>query len=376
MVPTLQGLDGRIADRRQGAAPTLGRTRAPRLVVQYLYVHEQGDAYLYPSSRARGGPERLACRYLECVLVQAGSLRLRGADCELALVTNLLDRDLTGHIGRLVERIQAMGVELIHSDYGHRPPGDDVYFASSRYVFDAILAATSEHDPERRVWMTDVDCVWVDPSLAFAATPSSPAIGSVVIEYPSDWLIAGLSPNKLADIARWLGAPERPLRCIGGELLTGTARDLRALVRCCRELDEELAERGIALATEEHLLSVAGMLGAVRFEDLSNVASRIWTGPRHGAPAHEDPAALGIWHLPSEKGLGFRRTARELASGRGEQLVGDLEVPWRAMRRFNVGGAGLARRLRDDGWLASQHALDRLEQAAAPLRRLGRRPAG
>jgi hypothetical protein len=333
----------------------------PPLVVQYLYVHEPGESFDYPSSRSHGGSGQLATRYLECVLVQAASLRLREAGCDLALVTNLADRRSLGSRGaRLLEEIESLGVELLFADYLHRPSVEVSTFASSRYVFDAILAAGASGEPHRQLWLVDVDCVWIDAPKVFAAAPPAGGIGAVHIPYPPDWELYGYTPRTLGELAARLGASGASLRWVGGELLGGAAADLRALVSACEQLEQEVAAQGQALATEEQLLSLAGALGRVRFHDLGAVAQRIWTGPRHGAPAVSDPASLGLWHLPSEKGLGFRRAARAILSARSERLARDLGDPAQAMKRFNVQGAGWTRRIRDDGWLAGQRLRDGL----------------
>jgi hypothetical protein len=332
------------------------------LVVQYLYVHSPDEQFSYPSSRSQGGPRQLAARYLECALVQAASLRLREVDCDLALVTNLTDRRAVGFRGgRLLTEIEALGVKVLFADYLHRPDVEVAHFASSRYVFDAIAAAAAEVSDETPLWLVDVDCVWVDAPKLFAARPDSPTIGCIHIGYPPDWVISGLTPHAIGELAVRLGAKDTALDWVGGELLSGTAADLLALVSSCEELERELAVEGRLLDTEEQLLSLAGALGRVQFQDLSALAQRVWTGPRHGAPVPRDSASLGLLHLPSEKGLGFRRAARAIASGRGrERLARDLEVPTRALKRFNVQGARWTRRLRDDGWLAKQRLRDRL----------------
>src|ERR1700686_2818218 len=103
---------------RVGRAPSTTRP----LVVQDLYVHSPEEAYSYPSSRSRGGHRQLAARYLEGVLVQVASLRLRHVDGDLAVVTNLSDRRVVGFRGgRLLSEIEAMGVEVLFADYLHRP---------------------------------------------------------------------------------------------------------------------------------------------------------------------------------------------------------------------------------------------------------------
>jgi hypothetical protein len=329
------------------------------VVVQYLYVHDPSDVFDYPSSRSSGGSVRLAARYLECVLVQAASLRLLSADCDLALVTNCTDRRALGRRGRrLLAMAEALGVEVLVADYRHRPAADMTVFAASRYVFDAIEAAHASGDPHRQLWMVDVDCVWRDPRKAFAAAPASPAIGCIHIPYPPDWELYGFTPQTMHELALQLGAPERPLRWVGGELLTGAAADLSALVKSCEELEQEVAERGRTLTTEEQLLSLAQALGRGTFCDLTDLAARIWTGPRHGAPPVPNPGSLALWHLPSEKGLSIRRAARAVLWGRTEQLATDLRDPERSLRRFNVSSGGWKRTMRDDAWIASQHLAD------------------
>ncbi len=342
-------------------APVAYLPRMRPLVVPYLYVHGPGESFDYPSSRSQGRSEQLAARYLECVLVQAGSLRLRDVDCDVALVTNVADRSAVGRRGaRLLQEIEALGVEIVHADYLHRPSVEIATFAASRYVFDAIAAVAGEGAPQRQIWLVDVDCVWVDPAKVFAAAPASPRIGCIHIPYPPDWELYGFTPHTMGELAHRLGAPDTSLRWVGGELLAGTTVDLRALVSSCEQLERELAARDLALTTEEQLLSLAGALGRVQFHDMSSVAQRIWTGPRHGAPAVSSPGSLGLWHLPSEKGLGFRRAARAIASGHPGRLVRDLDSPERALKRFNVAGAGLPRRIRDDSWLAMQRVRDRV----------------
>lgn len=338
-----------------------GSTDARPLVVQYLYVHSAEEQFNYPSSRSQGGPRQLAARYLECALVQAATLRLRGVDCDLALVTNLTDRRAVGFRGgRLLSEIEALGVKMLFADYLHRPEIEVAHFAASRYVFDAITVAAAEVGKDTPLWLVDVDCVWVDAPKLFAARPPSPAIGCIHIGYPHDWEISGLTPQSVGELAASLGAPAAVPDWVGGELLCGTASDLLALVSSCEQLEGDLLAEGQAFETEEQLLSLAGALGRIRFEDLSGLAQRVWTGPRHGAPAPRDSASLGLLHLPSEKGLGFRRAARAITSGNGDRLAHDLEVPTRTLKRFNVQGAGWMRRLRDDGWLAKQRLQDSL----------------
>lgn len=339
------------------------------LIVQYLYVHERGESFHYPSVRAEHHVARVATRYLECALVQAASLRLQNTICDLALATNL-DASQLGPAGcELVRRIESFGVSIVPTEYEHRASDASGLFAASRYVLDAILSTTASEHASRPVWFMDLDCVWVDAERAFAALPPESEVGCVQIPYQPDWEVVegaeiGATPNGIAAVAAGMGRTETSAPAwIGGELLCGAAGTLRGLVATCEQLDAQLRERGSPLALEEQILTLAGALGRVTFRDLSDVAARIWTGPRHGAPPVADPLSLGIWHLPAEKGLSLRRAARELGRGRVRGLRRDLSRPALAARRFNVTGTGLRRRLRDDGWIAAQRIRSALRSA-------------
>jgi len=353
----------------------MDRSQTP-LVVQYLYVHEHGEAFHYPSVRAESSAAHVAVRYLECALTQAASLRLQDASCEIALATNVSDRGALGRIGaELLDRIEALGVQILLTDYRHRPSEGTEIYVSSRYVLDAILSASAGQPPERRLWMTDLDCVWANPELVLANSPSPQEIGCIYIGYEPDWDTVGFGEHgrtrrAIGELALGMGGSEEMPPWVGGELLSGTPGALRELVAICDELDSKLAEEDKALPTEEQILTLAGALGRTRFRDLSRVVRRMPTGPRNHAARVEDPSSIGLWHLPSEKGLSLRRAAADVRSGRTARLRRDLSNPARAAKRFNVAGTGLLRRIQDDGWLATQRV------RSGPLSALGMRSPG
>ncbi len=335
--------------------------QATPLIVQYLYVHEPGEGFSYPTARSGSSVARVAARYLECALVQAASLSLRDVDCEQVLVTNVSDRDVLGRNGiELLERIESLGVSVISAEYRHRPGDDNEFYVSSRYVLDAILAAAEGQSEDRQLWLTDLDCVWLDAERVFAASPPADEIGCIQIGYPLDWDGVGtgdlaVTRGSIGELARSIDGgsdPEPPW--IGGELLSGTASALRELVASCEDIDARLAERGEALLTEEQVLTLAGALGRVRFRELSGVAGRVNTGPRQSAFPRDDSRLPGLWHLPAEKGLSLRRAAGQVRRGHTERLRRDLADPQRAARRFNVAGVGVMRRILDDSWIARQ----------------------
>jgi hypothetical protein len=335
-------------------------TPSSPLVVQYLYVHGPEEGFYYPTARAASSAAGVAVRYLECALTQAASLLLRDVDCEVVLATNVRGRDALGReAAALLEAMQTIGVRLLATEYHHRPRAGTEIYVSSRYVLDAILSACEDQPEDRQIWLTDLDCVWANPAKVFARAPAPSQIGCIYIEYPPDWDTVGFDVHgrtrrAIGDLAKTMGASEDVPPWVGGELLTGRPRALRELVGACERLDASLAGEDKTLPNEEQILSLAGALGQVRFTDLSDVARRLTTGPRSQAAKVADPLALGLWHLPAEKGLSLRRTARALCAGHADRVRRDLADPRRTARRFNVAGTGPLRRLRDDGWIAWQ----------------------
>lgn len=337
----------------------MGNAPTP-LVVQYLYVHGQQEGFYYPTARAEATTAAVASRYLECSLAQAASLSLREVPCELILATNVTDRAILGSGGsELLERIESLGVKVLATEYRHRPkPGTEIY-VSSRYVLDAILSASESQPEDRRLWLTDLDCVWADPQRVFEAVPPASEVGCIYIDYPPDWDTVGFEAHGrtrrgIGELAREIGGTEEVPPWVGGELLVGTPGTLRKMVEVCEELDRDLAERGRTLPNEEQILSLAGAVGRVGFHDMSSVARRMPTGPRSLAVKIDDPLSIGLWHLPSEKGLSLRRTARQVCKGHAERVRRDLADPKRTARRFNVAGTGPLRRIQDDGWIVTQ----------------------
>src|SRR4051794_4491340 len=334
------------------------------LVVLYLYVHADGERFVYPNARASRSSAKLALRYLECAVTQAATLRLQDAACDIVLASNGIERIDLGEDGRrLTAALRSLDVELIEVPYDHRPPGDDPQYPASRYVFDAIIASCGEQHPARGVWLTDLDCVWVRPEKVFASLPPEPAIGCLFIDYPPDWNTVGSerygTRRELGELAAQnaAGAPASGLPpWVGGELLAGSAASLRELVARAEVADEELVADRVELATEEQLLTVLGAQGRVRFEDLSHLGRRIQTGWRHEAQPVEGAQDLAFWHLPAEKGLSLRRTASEVSRGHLGRVKADMASSERAARRFRVAPPSPPRIVRDGVWIVSQRA--------------------
>jgi hypothetical protein len=330
------------------------------LVVQYLYVHEPEEGFYYPSARASASAAAVAIRYLECALTQAASLRLRDVECELVLATNVSDRSQLGRVGAdLLDRIEALDVRVLQTEYRHRPKAGTEVYVSSRYVLDAILAATEGQPEDRQIWLTDLDCVWANPQQVFASAPDPSEIGCLYIDYPPDWdtvgfEVYGRTRRAIGELAKEMGSAQEVPPWVGGELLSGRPAALRELVSVCEQLDAQLESEGKTLPNEEQIFSLAGALGRTSFVDLYRVARRMATGRRTHASRADDPLSIGLWHLPAEKGLSLRRAASELRRGHTRRLRRDLADPVRTARRFNVAGTGPLRRIQDDGWIVAQ----------------------
>jgi hypothetical protein len=325
---------------------------ADPLVVQYLYVDDQGRVLPpHPSVRTSS-----CVRYLECALTQTASLRLQGARCAVAFATNVAGQLAPGRTaGKLLARIEAFGVEILRPESHHR---SSERAWSLGFLGDAIRAVIRQQPADRVLWFPNLDCIWVRPDRVFATTPPASEIGCLFIPYSADWQVGassavGSTRRAIGEIATSMGASSTLPPWVGADLLSGTTAALQGMLAACDRLNERFAATGQVL-TSEQLLTLAGALGHVRFHDLSGVAARIHTGPRSNSPPPENATALGLWHLPSEKGLSLRRTATEVRRGRTTRLARELSDPVSAAQRFNVGRTRVARQLRDDSWLSIQ----------------------
>lgn len=320
------------------------------LVVLYLLLDEQGRV-CPPHPSVRTGS---CLRYLECALTQVASLRLNDASCDIALVTNASDRRLDSKSSKLFARIETFGVEILPAR-----PAPDPHLG---FLGEALACACRDQPEDRPLWLTNMDCVWVHPERVFAALPASPGIGCLHIPYPVDWHVAGAAGfascrQAVGEIAEMLGGPGDPTPpWVGADLLAGACSDLLECASVCRQMGEQFAGDG-RLVRGEQLLSLAAASGRARLADLSHVAARIHTGRRHDSPPAPEAARLGLWHLPAEKGLSFRRAAGLIVRGRTNGLRRDLRAPGRLAARFNVRPTPLARQIRDDAWLATQRVV-------------------
>jgi hypothetical protein len=332
-------------------------------VVQYFFVHSADEAYSYPTGRNYSDPQKLTALYLECALVQAASLALRDdVACEQVFVWNLADphdESVLGAYGvRLVRAMEALGVQMRHAEFAHRFDSPAAEYMASRYILDAIHEAVRAARDDQVLWFTDLDCVWRSPERVFAAAPKPSEVGCLYIPYPPDWdVMLGTTPTTVGRFGERLGACKVPVPWVGGEILSADPATLRHFVEACERVERAIGQEPGQLPAEEHLFSLVGGLDYVQFKDLSAVCRRIQTGARHTGPRFTDVASLGFWHLPGEKGLAFRRTAKALLRGRHGQLAREFADPELAMRRFNVGRPKMTRRLRDDSWLAVNRLL-------------------
>src|SRR5262249_28103331 len=125
----------------------------------------------------------------ECALVQAASLRLAGAACEVALVTNLDgERGLSRGGRRLLRALGDLGVRRLPLAL-RIEPGTDA--GATRMPPEAIRAAAGARAGARALWVPNLDTVWADPDRALCSPPPPGAVGCVAIPYPPEWTVGG-----------------------------------------------------------------------------------------------------------------------------------------------------------------------------------------
>jgi hypothetical protein len=323
----------------------------------HIYVDERGRPISPHPGVRTSSPER----YLECAVVQAASLRLQDAICDIALVGNFVEDERLGRRARkLLAALRELDVELVRSALRIEPSSG---YGPARPLRDALTLASAGQGAQRRLWFPNADCVWRDPQAALRLHLDADEVGCLVIDYPPDWSVGG--PAQVGNTRRSLGStalrfgPSRGVPAwIGGDVLSGTCEALAKLGEVYDELDARLRSDGL-VATNEQLLTLAGALGRVSFRDLAEIFGRVHTGARH-RDAAAGASGLAVWHLPGEKGLSFRRSANLVLAGRSRRLGAELADEARAARRFNVAATRRSRQLCDYSWLAARGIVAKL----------------
>lgn len=327
-------------------------TSRPRQSLAFAWAFVPSEQVDSPNLKRKGlrrtgrSPANALQQYYVCLAVSCASARRWHPDARLVLFTPS-DRPAW------FERVQSqLAVETVAQPFQHLPPDAEIRrdFVTSTYTLD-VVEWIARHGSNEETWIVlDPDTVIVGPvdGHRFARM-----LGGLWWPLEPANYFNGLSHAKYLALRPTFGLCDgvEPI-AVGGEFLAGSTD---VFGRLSAEVEKvwraNLALRADAeppLKTEEHVLSfVFPKLEADNSQDL---ARRIFTHATYRTVDGTE-ADLRIWHLPGEKGRGFRRV---LTATRNPD-----SWFWRAPRnvfiaeigkRMNVTQRSLVRRMRD--WTA------------------------
>jgi hypothetical protein len=285
-------------------------------ICTWMYAETEADKGTYPQLGMDSTTQGAQAVYWRCTIIFFETIRraLQGDESfRLVLFTNLVRLptvdgvDLNAYFARI-------GVQVVSLQYTWKPAGSRRSWFNQYYVFDifSYLAATLNSDDA--VVLADSDCVFVrDPSRLFdVVRRDGVLLITVDVTVPEDQEINGLSRTGAVDVYERLGS-QRPTASppyFGGECYGMTKRVIEAAMEMARSVkpaNDALAARGERyLSDEAHFFSfVLWRLGFSR-PNGNLLVRRIWTSWKANTTTAED-LDLTLWHLPSEKRIGFQK---------------------------------------------------------------------
>ena len=269
---------------------------APRVAVAFVQGahHDVGNM---PARRRR----RAARSYAESIYVTFASLLRWNNSVDPVLVTD-----------RAWHWPLPAGVRVSVWPFRHQAPLGPS-FSASMFTLDALESLDGRLDGSASpLLMIDPDCVVTDSLNPLFATCEG-KIGAYPLDHEPDDYINGLTRSEAARLAGQLDSSDPTLATHYGGEAYFFERSLLTSVRTSAEaaysLSVDRAKTGkSAFTTEEHILSYS--LRHVPVQDLSPYVKRIWTAASYNTVEQGDTGYI-VWHLPAEKGRGFRRAYKE-----------------------------------------------------------------
>jgi hypothetical protein len=283
-------------------------------ICTWIYAESASEGGIYPQlGRTSTGEAQNV--YWRCVAVFFETARralVDPQDYRLLLFTNLSTLPVIDGMD-IGDFLRKLGVEVITIDYTWKPAGSRRIWLNQYYIFDIFDRLDHMLGEEDAAIVADCDCVFVrDPASLFEIMRRDGVLLIEVEETQSgDDDINGLSRSKAIDVYECLGdiRPQVPPIYFGGEcygMTRNTLTSVTALARVVKPANDKLAKTGHPyLSDEAHFFSyLMWKLGYLQ-PNGNGCIRRIWTSWKYNTTRAQD-LELAVWHLPSEKTLGFR----------------------------------------------------------------------
>lgn len=255
----------------------------------------QADAASTPNTRAKSNEAKLD-DYYQAMLVTLASMKRFNPKVELTVASN---RPLPG---RYQEAYASIDVVTQLVPFTRQPPENiPRTFMASLYYLDVLRHLRSTYNI-----LLDPDVLCVD-RLQFIPGFPSQCPGALTLSYEPDRRVNGLSRRQASKVHSELGLSPGMPDYYGGEIYV-LPRDLLPEIEHYAELAWQYTlnagqSNEPCFYTEEHIMNF--VLAHFSVVNLRSSVRRIWTTHRHRTVTGFE-GELSLWHLPAEKGRGFR----------------------------------------------------------------------
>lgn len=221
----------------------------------------------------------------------------------------------------LADYLANLDVRIVVIPYTWKPAGRIRLWFNQFYLFDILSHLGQTLTDGDAVLIADCDCVFVrDPSSTFELIRRDGFLLITVDEtLTCDEKINGLSRREAEAVYERLSSkrPQTPPNYFGGECYGLTRETLLKLMPLACEAkpknDEFAANGELYLSDEAHLISYLMWRMGFTKSNGNEKVRRIWTTWKNNTTRAED-LTLTLWHLPSEKQVGFDRVFKKLST--------------------------------------------------------------
>ncbi|MGG7652430.1 hypothetical protein [Kocuria rosea] len=278
---------------RRGNRKTMNTHNAWQVTIPFL----QADVVDTPNTRSNSSEGKLD-DYYQAMFVTFASLARFNPDIQLNLASNhslpVRYQDMYSAI-----RVHTQIVPFTRQVLAQEPRA----FAASLYYLDVIRDLRGEQNI-----MLDPDVLCVD-KLQFIEELSSRQLGGIQLNYDPARSVNGLSRAQASHLHTDLGLPPQLPDYYGGEIYVLPSAHLQKVSDYAETAWQYTLEQSEGqnprFYTEEHIMNF--VLAHFPVVNLKQSIQRVWTTHRHRTVSGNE-SNLSLWHLPAEKGRGFRKT--------------------------------------------------------------------
>jgi hypothetical protein len=298
------------------------------VIVTWMYCSPPGENILHTQVGKLSGTRRVQEYYWRCAFLLFESSTRKNQDSRHLLFINQ-DPPATIDGVETAALIRDFNIELVRFPSITKSPAD--YFGSWNtqfIVIDVLEWLDGNVRPGDAVLILDSDVIFnrgIDHAFTECLRESRALLYS--IDYPPGRSINGLTLAELGMIASEINPAlaDAPFVYSGGEFVCCLGSEVSRIARLARQTYEAclgMHRLGKKKFNEEaHLLSCVYATLGYRTHTANRFIKRIWTDRSTYCNVEGTEGNLLLWHLPSEKKLGFVRMFRALRRQSGKFAV-------------------------------------------------------